>query len=58
MAIIGKIIACAILILWWFMVIEIGWDNKLSKTRNVIFGTIVFIIISFIYMFPAWVFFK
>ena len=56
--IILKILAIAIMVLWWFLVIEICWDNKLSKAHNLIMGTLVFVVVSFVYMFPAWVFFE
>lgn len=51
-------LAALLLAVWWFLVVEIGWDQKSSRAHNIIFGTIVFLIISVIYMFPAWVFFK
>lgn len=51
-------LAVVLLAVWWFLVVEIGWDRKSSKLHNIIFGTLVFLAISVIYMFPAWVFFK
>ena len=51
-------LAAVILSVWWFLVVEIGWDKGSSRLHNIIFGTIVFLAVSFIYLFPAWVFFR
>lgn len=51
-------LAVVLLAVWWFLVVEMGWDQESSRLHNIIFGTIVFLGISVIYMVPAWVFFK
>ena len=56
--IIMKALAVLLLAVWWFLVVEMGWDRESSRLHNIIFGTIVFLGISVIYMVPAWAFFK
>ena len=56
--IILKVISVLMLSVWWFLVVNIGWNGRYGKTHNIIYGTLVFFAISIIYMFPAWTFFR